>query len=85
MRLRAAVKTVKGTTRHYRHPDGLLPPPAWVELQPDAGGACFLFYCNADGDVQADTWHESIEDAKGQAAFEFDIGDADWFEVADGG
>lgn len=31
---------------------------------------CFLFRCNASWQVVADTWHASLEEARGQAEFE---------------
>ena len=32
----------------------------------------YLFYCDAEWNVVTDTCHQSIDDAKSQAAFEFD-------------
>ena len=31
-----------------------------------------LFYFDQDGDEVTDTWHETLEDAKGQAEFEYE-------------
>jgi hypothetical protein len=87
MRMRARVKRVLGTTRHRqasRHSaDGVsiedLPDPIWVEIR-SADGAYYLLYLNAEGLCLADTWHETMEKAKAQARFEFDISDEEWFD-----
>lgn len=80
MKLRAQVKMVTGNTRHLVASGGQIAAPAWVEIEPQ-DGAFYLFYLNANGVTQADTWHQTLEAAKGQALFEFKIGDADWTEV----
>ncbi|MCA8991804.1 MAG: hypothetical protein KDA88_07485 [Planctomycetaceae bacterium] len=38
----------------------------------------YLFYCDEHWNVITDTYHDSLEDAKGQAAFEFEGIDAQW-------
>ncbi|MEO8271156.1 MAG: hypothetical protein ABI557_15650 [Aureliella sp.] len=62
-----------GATRH--HVGGQL-QLAFAKLaicqydEPDSG--CYLFYCDAEWTVVTDTWHETLDDAKRQAAFEYD-------------
>jgi hypothetical protein len=83
MRLKAIVKKTTGKTMHLRHPTGPQAAPAWVEVEPQADGTYLLLYMDANGMQQTDTWHASLVEAKRQAAFEFEIGESDWVEVAD--
>jgi hypothetical protein len=53
------------------------PTPAWVEIQLSDGGFVLL-HMDADGVCLADTWHETLVEAKAQAQFEFGIQDEDW-------
>jgi len=85
MRLRANIRRMTGATRHIIHgreSEDIASQIAWVEIEPaDADGNFFLFYFTAAGTFLTDTWHQSLEDAKEQARFEFEIEDADWQEV----
>lgn len=83
MRLRAKVRRTTRATQHIIHgreSEDIVSKIAWVELESGDGGL-YLFYFSAAGDCLADTWHESIEQAKHQAQLEFEIADADWQEV----
>ena len=53
---------------------------AWVEIEASAG-ACSLFYFDASGNCQTDTWHETVEQALAQARFEFEIEECNWKDV----
>jgi len=44
----------------------------------EEGGSFYLLYINKMGDTEADTWHASLEDAMGQAEFEFGVTKVDW-------
>lgn len=46
-------------------------PVAVAVCEDAASGGCFLFGCDADWHVMTDTWHESLEQARAQAEFEF--------------
>ena len=35
------------------------------------GDAYYLFYCDAEWEPVTDTWHQTLEAAKGQAEFEY--------------
>jgi hypothetical protein len=37
-----------------------------------------LLHLDSSGGSIADTWHDSLEDAKSQARFEFEIEESDW-------
>ena len=50
---------------------GTLGPADALAICENEDGAFFLFYCDADWGVVADTWHETIEGAKNQASFEY--------------
>lgn len=88
MRLRAFVRAVTGNTKHFIGtivddepvPVRQIPPAHYVEIEPD-GNHAFLHHFDADGNELADSWHESVEEAKRQAAFEYCIGEDDWREV----
>lgn len=58
-------------------------PPAWVEIESDPEGF-FLLRFNSKGECIADTWHESLEAAKKQAHFEFNIVEKDWKNLLPG-
>jgi hypothetical protein len=88
VKLKAKVVKVLGRTRHAQGhmegdrvvDDGVLPAPAWVQIEPD-GDAYLLVYLDANGDSITDTWHQTLDDAKGQAEFEFGITEPDWKTV----
>jgi len=87
MTLKARVTTVSGNTTHRAAhieadtvvADGVFPPPSWVQIvQTDEG--FFLLYLDAAGVALTDTWHQTLEEAKRQAEFEFEIQAPDWFD-----
>ena len=83
MRLKAKVKKTTGASQHSTSSNsGVMqaPVPAWVEISSDESGT-FLIHFNADGQSIADTWHLTVDEAKSQAQFEFEIQDADWTVV----
>jgi hypothetical protein len=80
MRLKANVRRATGATRHVVDGRNVTSNIAWVEIEP-ADGAFYLLYFSTAGECLTDTWHESIEQAKHQALFEFEIEEADWKEV----
>lgn len=70
-----------GLTRHFCAGE-LLPPPVElkvVQYTDDCG--FYLFYCDETGNEQADTWHESLEQALDQAEFEFGVKPREWAVV----
>jgi hypothetical protein len=72
-----------GKTRHFRGDvlpaageplGGTLIPPAKalaIAQYPDEN-SFYLFGLDDQGDVQSDTWHETLEDALSQADFEYE-------------
>jgi hypothetical protein len=88
MRLRAKVSGSTGKTRHSIGAliDGVptpvedLPTPEWVEISGE-DGAYYLFHLDAEGVCFADTWHQTLDEAKQQASFEFGIEPEEWSEV----
>ncbi len=42
----------------------------------------YLFSCDSDWNTVTDTWHESVEDAKKQAEFEYEGVGKTWINVA---
>ena len=83
--LKAKVLKVTGKTKHAigNVVDGApiatssLTPPAWIGIARQGDGF-FLMHLNAGGACFADTWHESLERAKAQAEFEFEISEGEW-------
>jgi hypothetical protein len=63
--------TPTGNTKHYA--DGKPLSAAYglaiCEYKPNSG--YYLFYCNDAWETFADTWHETIDDAKDQAEYEY--------------
>jgi hypothetical protein len=86
MTLKAQVVRVTGKTIHSIGgvvdgnvvPVQKMPDAAWVEIEVMDDGSCSLYRYDSTGDVVGDTWHETLEEAKGQARFEYDIADGDW-------
>ena len=62
----------------------VMPPPARVRIEPEKGGSSFfLLYFDEAGRVMNDGWHQTLEEAKRQAKFEFEIEEDDWTEKRD--
>ena len=88
MRLRAKVTGSTGKTRHTigaivdgePTPIAELPIPEWVEIS-EEDGAFYLFHLDTEGVCFADTWHQTLQEAKEQATFEFGITPDEWIEV----
>ncbi len=60
-----------GSTQHFVN--GKLQEAAYglAICQYKPGDGYYLFYCNSDWVGFADTWHETIDDAKDQAEYEY--------------
>ena len=80
MRLRATV--VRDTGRYNAHINGTpLPTPAYLIIEPEAEGSVSLFTLDAEDHGLSDTWHRSIDDAKAQAKYAYDVDPDDWTEI----
>lgn len=55
----------------HRGPDGVIPSASALAVVTGETGV-FLFYCDREWQVLADTWHSSVNDAKAQAEFEYE-------------
>lgn len=51
--------------------------PVTVEIA-DGDEGVYLFRLDERGECIADTWHENVEAAKAQAAFEYGLADEEW-------
>ena len=76
-----------GNTRHYYgsplDPDEQVPVPVPTTLrivQYDGEAAFYLLYLDAAGNELTDTWHQTLDDAKHQAEFEFNVAPDEWPE-----
>jgi hypothetical protein len=49
--------------------------------QYDGDDAFYLFGCDADWNVVTDTWHQTVEEAKQQAEFEYEGVSDTWQQV----
>jgi len=85
--LRARVWRARGKTTHtigHKTRNGLevekIADPKTIELV-QRDGAYYLLRFDAAEICISDTWHETIEAAKAQARFEFDIGESEWIEA----
>jgi hypothetical protein len=70
-----------GNTQHYLGNTLMGKPAALAICSFPAENAFYLFYCDSDWVVLTDTYHESLDRAKGQAAFEFNGVEASWVPV----
>jgi hypothetical protein len=85
MKLKAYVARVTGKTSHSVGevvdgkvvPKRQMPDAAWVVIE-EVNGSCYLSRYSNNGDFAGDTWHETVDEAKRQARFEYDIPDGDW-------
>lgn len=50
--------------------------------QPGGSSEFYLFGCDADWTVVTDTWHQSLDEAKDQAKFEYEGISQTWSHVA---
>jgi hypothetical protein len=57
-------------------------PVVHVRIEADDLGF-YLFRFDESGQMVADTWHQSLEEAKDQARFEYMIADDDWTVATD--
>jgi hypothetical protein len=87
MKLYAKVKKVTGGTKHYIGtiindqpvPVEDMPIATWVVIKDDdESGGFFLFRYDKDGNFGGDTWHLTLDEAKGQGKFEYEIDETDW-------
>lgn len=73
-----------GFTRHYfGYADGVripVPTPVSLRIVQYEGDEprAYLFYCDASGEEMTDTYHESVEEAMGQAEAEFGVQQHEW-------
>jgi len=85
VRWRARVVKVTGATRHSVGriegdavvPVRDLPAPVSVVIEP-SDGAFLLLRLNAAGVCIADTWHQTVAEAKAQALIEYEIQVDQW-------
>ena len=62
------VRATGGTI--HRGPDGVIPPASALAIV-ESETSVYLFYCDCEWQVLADTWHTSASNAKAQAEFEY--------------
>ena len=85
MRFRANVRAASGKTKHFQGElvagdpgkTAELPLPHFVEIVEEDGGF-YLYRYDSTSRCIADTWHTSMEEAKEQAKFEYEILESDW-------
>ena len=85
IRLVADVVRSHQTTSHTVQ-DGVslhrLPTAIRVEIEQEGDGF-FLFRYDSNGQFAGDTWHQSVDEAKSQAKFEYVLADSGWRRLAD--
>ena len=59
-----------------------LPGRVVIELEDD-GVACMMYRFTKSGEFCGDTWHENLENAYSQAAFEYGLSKDDFVEMVD--
>lgn len=63
-----SVRATGGTVHHG--PDGVIPPASALAIV-ESEVSVYLFYCDREWNVLADTWHSSVQQAQAQAEFEY--------------
>ncbi len=84
MHVKANIRRHTGNARHLVHgreSQSIATEIVRVEIE-SADGSFLLRYFDAKEVCVADTWHATLEQAKLQAQFEFEIEEADWSAVA---
>ena len=61
-------------------PQALLPFAELLVIETSRDGV-YLFRYTADGEFCGDSWHQSIEDAKDQAEYEYERALGQWYDV----
>ena len=87
MRLSARVVQWTGTAHHWvggRAGAVELPPPARLEIVEDSSGY-YTFHYDESGELQADDWAVTVDDAKVQARFAAGISLEAWVQIEDDG
>lgn len=68
-------------------PDGpeLIPPPSSLKIEPpgEKGDGYLLLRLDPSGTCLADTWHATLEEAKAQAEFEYEVVPSSWVEKSE--
>jgi hypothetical protein len=90
LKIRARVKQCTGATAHFEgelHDDEVVQtrrydPAAVAEIQQTENGF-FLVRFTATGDFAGDTWHATLDEAKEQATFEFELDEEGWVDAAE--
>jgi hypothetical protein len=92
MRIEAKVRRVTGKTVHRVSalvngrivPVADIPPASRVRIEPLKAPekGFIMFYLDGSGNQIADGWHLTLDQAKRQAKFEFEIEEEDWSEVS---
>ncbi len=60
-----------------------LPWPHVLVIEEESPGSVFLYRMTQSGESGGDTWHQSVDDAKHQADYEYGDAVGDWNEVPD--
>ena len=86
--LRAQIENITRNTKHYIGTisedqvklHSQIPDPAYVEIVSGDNGF-YMFRYDVSGVCLSDSWFETLEQAKDQAAFEYDIKPDSWVEI----
>jgi hypothetical protein len=68
-------------TKHYKDDELIQNFVGLAICQYDDDPGYYLFYCDDNWVEKADTYHDSIEDSKDQAEFEFERTINDWVKI----
>jgi hypothetical protein len=72
-----------GNTTHSVNGLALGPANGVAIGQATDGGGFYLFYCDSDWNALTDTWHQTVDQAKAQAEFEYEGIHSQWNENAE--
>ena len=71
-----------GNTRHYVGGELMRPAAGLAICRYESDVGFYLFYCDGEWNVVTDTYHESVEEARNQAEFEYEGVSNSWEEIS---
>ncbi len=72
-----------GNTKHFVGDSLIESLPAYLQIEnnPEVENEVYLIHYDDNGNEMADTLHDSIEDAMGQADWEFGVKNSEWIKI----
>jgi hypothetical protein len=76
------IPVARATISSIRWLPAAFPPAVVLEIvQYEGDSSFFLLSISADGSCSSDTWHQSIDDAKHQAEYQYGVQKDEWIAI----